>query len=124
MPFKNRADKIIVQKIIGYCKDIEDSITDFKISYETYESVKIYRSGLDNFVFQLCELTNRLSEEFKAEHEEIKWHKMRGLRNIHAHDYEKIKADKMWAIISKEIPELQAQLEQILAAEKTNDVAK
>ena len=117
MPFKNRADKIIIQKIIGYCKDIEDSIADFKISCETYGSVKIYRSGLDNFVFQLCELTIRLSDEFKAEHEEITWHKMRGLRNIHAHDYEKIKLDKMWTIITEEIPKLRAQLEQILAAE-------
>ena len=99
MPFKNRADKIIIQKIIEYCKDIAEAIADFKISYATYESVKIYRSGLDNFVFQLCELTIRVSEEFKAEHEEINWHQMRGLRNIHAHDYEKIKPDKMWEII-------------------------
>ena len=117
MPVKNRADLIIIQKIIGYCKDIEDSITEFKISYETYKSVKIYRSGLDNFVFQLCELTIRISDEFKAEHEEIKWHKMRGLRNIHAHDYEKVKIDKMWAIITEDVPEFKAQLERILAAE-------
>lgn len=101
MPFKNRAD----------------SIADFRISYETYKSVKIYRSGLDNFVFQLCELTLRFSDEFKSEHEEIKWHQMRGLRNIHAHDYEKINIDKMWAIITENVPELRAQPEQILAAE-------
>ena len=118
MQFKNRADKIIIQKILGYCKDIEASIADFKITYETYESVKIYRSGLDNFVFQLCELTLRLSDEFKSEHAEIKWHKMRGLRNIHAHDYAKINHDKMWAIITENVPELKAQLEEIISAEE------
>ena len=118
MQFKNRADKIIIQKIIGYCQDIEDSIADFKITYAIYESVKIYHSGLDNFIFQLCELTLRLSDEFKSEHVGITWHKMRGLRNIHAHDYGKIKPDKMWAIITEDVPELKRQLEKIILEEE------
>ena len=121
---KNRADKIIIQKVIGYCKDIEDSINSFGISYELYSSVKIFRSGLDNFVFQICELTIRLSEEFKAQHDEIVWHKLRGLRNIHAHEYEKIKPNRMWNIITEDIPELKMQLEEILSAEETNDIEK
>jgi uncharacterized protein with HEPN domain len=40
------------------------------------------------------------------------------LRNIHVHEYEKVKPEIMWEIINENVLELKAQLEQILSAEE------
>lgn len=39
---------------------------------------------------QIGELVGRLSEEFIGVHSEIPWHAIKGMRNLHAHDYENV----------------------------------
>ncbi|MFH0783879.1 MAG: HepT-like ribonuclease domain-containing protein, partial [Pseudomonadota bacterium] len=51
----------------------------------------------------LAESTQRLSDEFKAQHEEIEWHKISGLRNILVHDYLGIDTETVWMIIENEL---------------------
>ena len=114
-------NRIVIQKMIGYCNDIESFINEFNGSLEVYQSKLSFRYSCDMCIFQIGELTTRLSEDFKAQHSEIPWRKIKGLRNLHVHDYESIRFDLMWEIFTKDIPELKAQLEKILAAEESND---
>ena len=69
-------------------------------------------------VLQIGELTKRLTNEFKAEHSEIIWHEIKGLRNVYVHEYEKVDFEQAWKTLKQSIPELKAQLEEILAAEE------
>ncbi len=117
---KNLLDKnkIILQKIIGYCDDIKDYTNQVNGSYEVYLSNKMFRAAVDMCVLQIGELTKHLTEDFKAGHTEILWHKIKGLRNVYVHEYEKIDFEIAWSTLTENIPELKRQLEEILSAEE------
>ena len=110
---KRDTDKIVIQKIIGYCNDIEDLMTEFNATYEVYLAKRALRYSCDMCIFQIGELTTRLTENFKAQHTEIPWHEIKALRNIHAHEYESINFEAMWETLTEDIPALKAQLEKI-----------
>ena len=68
-------------------------------------------------ILQIGELTTRLSEDFKENHSEIAWRKIKGLRNIHVHEYEKVDCEEMLKILQNDIPDLKEKLEKILTEE-------
>ena len=119
---KNRRDtnRIVIQKIIRYCNEVEIALNRFNNSFETYQADFIFRYACDKCAEQIGELTTRLTDDLKARHEEISWHEIKGLRNIHVHDYESVNFEIMWEILTKDIPTLKAQLEKILAENVTN----
>ena len=109
---------IVIQKMIGYCNDIESFMNEFNGSLEVYRSKSSFRYSCDMCILQIGELTTRLTDEFKSQHDEIPWRQIKGLQNIHAHDYESINFELMWEILTQNIPTLKSQLEKILAAEE------
>lgn len=58
----------------------------------------------------LAESTQRLSPAFKSEHPEIHWQSIAGFRNVLVHDYLGIKPKRVWEIIERDLPQLQASL--------------
>ena len=66
-----------------------------------------------NFVI-IGEMVDKLSQEFKNNHPEIEWLKIKGFRNIVAHDYFGIDAEEVWQIIRDKIPELKFDIECLL----------
>jgi len=65
-----------------------------------------------NFVV-IGEMVDKISDELKSNHPEIEWIKIKGFRNIVAHDYFGIDAEEVWQIIKNKIPALKSDLEQI-----------
>lgn len=65
-----------------------------------------------NFVV-IGEMVEKLSEKFKREHNNIEWIKIKGFRNIVAHDYFGIDAEEVWQIIKNKIPSLKIELEKL-----------
>ena len=60
-------------------------------------------------VYQLIiigEATKRLSAEFRAAHSSIPWKEITGMRDVLAHQYDKIDADELWGVVQRDIPEL------------------
>ena len=115
---KNRdANKIVIQKIIGYCDKIEAFIKRFGPDFENYCKDEAFQLSCSACIIQIGELTTRLSEDFKENHSNITWYAIKGLRNIHAHEYEKVDLEGMWNTLTQEIPELKAQLTEILSQE-------
>jgi uncharacterized protein with HEPN domain len=55
----------------------------------------------------------RLSDEFTMENSHIDWHKIKGFRNILAHDYFGIDAEEVWDIIKMHLPKLKSDIEKI-----------
>ena len=95
-----RVDWIVSQKIIDYCTDIEDYMNRVNASYEIYLSDKMFRSAVDMCVLQIGELTNHFTADFKEQHSEIVWHKIKGLRNVFVHEYGNVKLDKAWKTLT------------------------
>lgn len=52
------------------------------------------------------EATKRLSRQFREQHPEVPWDDMAGMRDIVAHQYDRIDLDIVWQVIQRNIPEL------------------
>lgn len=69
---------------------------------------------LMNFV-NLGECVSRFSEPFHSLHPEIEWGKIKGLRNIVAHDYWGVDVEMVWEIMRDNVPKLASQITKLLA---------
>ena len=118
MRSKNRVDKIVANKIIDYCNQIEEIIQRFGATFENFNTDRVFQLSIGMCVVQIGELTNRFSDEFKSKHSEISWHAIKAMRNIFVHEYEKVNFEQVWEELTKDVPELKAQLERILSAEE------
>ena len=52
------------------------------------------------------EATKRLSREFREQHPEVPWDDVAGMRDIIAHQYDRVDLDIVWQVIQRNIPEL------------------
>jgi uncharacterized protein with HEPN domain len=62
----------------------------------------------------LGELANKLTPEFRVEHNSIPWVAIRKTRNVIAHDYEQVNWSIIWNTASESIPALLPELEHLL----------
>ena len=60
------------------------------------------------------EAANRLDPDFRLENQEVKWSRIRGLRNRIVHDYFGVDYQIVWIIIVNDLDELSKQLENLL----------
>jgi uncharacterized protein with HEPN domain len=61
----------------------------------------------------LGEATRQLPEDFSARHPDVPWRQIAGLRNRIVHDYFGLDLEMIWEVIRHDLPQLQAQLEQL-----------
>lgn len=72
------------------------------------------RLAVERCIEIIGEAARRLSEDFRNAHPEVPWQKIIGQRNVLAHDYRDIQHDKIFAIVTVELPGLVATLEALL----------
>lgn len=60
------------------------------------------------------EAANRLSNDFRTQHSTVPWKDIIGMRNILAHQYEKVDADVVWNVVHRDIPDLMAMIAPLL----------
>lgn len=84
---KDKKDSRIIEHIIAYCIEINQTIDRFGESYQNFISDKIYRNASIMCILQIGELAGRLSPEFTKAHQDIPWRSIKGMRNIAAHAY-------------------------------------
>lgn len=60
------------------------------------------------------EATKRLSPEFRLQHPDLPWTQMAGMRDIVAHQYDKIDFNVMWDVIRRNIPEMLNEIEPLM----------
>lgn len=122
---RNKRDttKIVLQKMIGYCDNIDELMKKYNSSFESYVSDISFQYSCNMCVLQIGELTTRLSEDFKAQHPEIPWRPIKAMRNIHAHEYESVDFEGMWDTLTKDIPALREKLEKLLEDGNFEDTA-
>ncbi len=65
-------------------------------------------------IIQIGELVCRLSDEFLEEHGEVPWHAIKAMRNLHAHDYERVDLEIVWNTLNEEIPDLKKTIENMM----------
>jgi uncharacterized protein with HEPN domain len=95
-----------IDRIIEYTSGI-NTADDFYKDYRNFDATMM------NFVV-IGEMTDKISDEFKKAHPEIEWIKIKGFRNIVAHDYFGIDAEEVWQIINSKIPRLKSDIKLLL----------
>ncbi|MCI6158175.1 MAG: DUF86 domain-containing protein [Selenomonadaceae bacterium] len=109
-------DLQVIQHILRYCHQINTVKKAFSLTQETFAESFILQNAVCMSLLQIGELAKRLSTDFVADHSEMPWHAMRGMRNIFAHQYEDVDAQEVWSTISVDIPPLTDYCMRILQA--------
>ena len=91
-------DADCLENILESIQKIEEYIVSFNNADELNSDTKSFDAALMNFIV-IGEMAGKLSEEFKIANTEIEWWKIKGLRNIVAHDYFGVDAEEIWQII-------------------------
>ena len=118
----NNRDIDILERIVHYCLEIKEAQDRFGDTLESLKSDSAYKNAVAMCILQIGELTNLLTEDFKAAYNKIPWQKIRGMRNIAAHHYGKFDTEIMFNTITKRIPELYDYCSEILKDTRPNDV--
>lgn len=106
-------DRQVLEKIVGYCNDVESLLSEYGNDFELYRKRISFQYSCNMCIIQIGELVSRLSDEFLVEHSEIPWHAIKAMRNLHAHDYERVDLGMVWNSLTKEIPELKEMIESM-----------
>ena len=65
------------------------------------------------------EATKRLSQTYREKHPEIPWRRIAGMRDIIAHQDDRVNFDTIWEVIHQDIPKLLAMIAPLLPKEPT-----
>jgi uncharacterized protein with HEPN domain len=84
-----------------------DSADDFNNDYRNFDATMM------NFVV-IGEMVDKISDDLKKDHSKIEWIKIKGFRNIVAHDYFGIDAEEVWQIIKNKIPGLKSDIQRLI----------
>ena len=95
-----------IDRIIEYTSGVNNA-DDFDKDYRNFDATMM------NFVV-IGEMIDKISDKFKEKHPEIEWIKIKGFRNIVAHDYFGIDAEEVWQIIKTKIPTLKSDIKLLL----------
>lgn len=111
----NDRDRDAIKKMISYCQDIDFLMKKYNWDFQIYKSDISFQYACNMCIIQIGELVNRLSDEFMDRNNNIPWHAIKGMRNLHAHDYDRVDLDIVWNTLQEDIPYLLKQLECILS---------
>jgi len=75
---------------------------------------ELMQHGIMRLIEILGEAARHLSEGFKANHPEIPWRQIIGMRNRMVHEYFRVIPAKVWEVVEKEIPSLIALMEPLV----------
>ena len=101
-----------IYDIIEAAEKIESYTAEIRSADQFFSMTMVFDAAMMNFVV-ISESVSRLSDNFIKSHPEINWYKIKGLRNIIAHDYFGIDAEEIWQIINTDIPVLIDNLKTI-----------
>ena len=112
MPFGDR-DLSYLWDMRKYALEIAEIISE--VPHTKFVESKTTRYAVERLLLIVGEAANHVSEKFQAEHPEIEWAQIIGLRNVLAHEYGEVKMDKIYLAATISVPALLEKLEPLLA---------
>jgi len=93
---------------------IKQYSSPFTSADDFFDAVQAFDASLMNFIV-IGEMVEKLSEELiDATKNEIDWFKIKGFRNILAHNYFGVDAEEVWQIIHNSLPNLDIRLQKLI----------
>ncbi len=110
MPHRAVAERLrdileAIERVEGYAKGL--TFEQFCVDRKTIEAAQF------NFIV-IGEAARHVPEDIVAQHPEVAWREMRGLRNIVAHAYFNVSLPVLWETIVSDLPPLVGALHELL----------
>lgn len=99
--------------ILDCISKIQKYIHDLNNEDELFNDTETFDAVLMNFII-IGEMVDRISDEVKIKYTNLDWFKIKGFRNIVAHDYFGVDAKEVWNIIHLHLPSLKNEINSIL----------
>lgn len=106
-------DQHCLDSILESIKKIQIYTLKFETPDQFNNEHLVFDAVMMNFVI-IGEMITKISADLQNLHPEIEWDKIKGFRNLVAHDYFGIDAEEVWQIIFNDLPVLQKQATSIL----------
>lgn len=107
-------DETILYYIVKHCDEVEFISQAFDRSYTTFKNNFLYMNACSMSIFQIGELSGRLSKEFIDITNDIPWKDIKGMRTFFAHEYERMDSKIIWDVAVHDIPILNRRCKSIL----------
>jgi uncharacterized protein with HEPN domain len=103
----------------GYLWDMLDAARTVQqfaagVDRTAYLGNRMMQLAVERSVQAIGEAARRVSEDFKVAHPEVPWRQIIAQRNVLAHEYGAINQDRMWAMVSNDIPDLVERLKNMV----------
>lgn len=89
--------KEAITKILSYTANV--TFGDFSSNDEKQDAVL-------RRILIIGEATKRLSPEFRANHSNIPWREIAGMRDVIVHDYNRVDIEAVWDVVQNDLPQL------------------
>lgn len=105
-------DKIILEKIQNYIKDIYAFINGY--NKKDFDNDKKTINACVFLLGQIGELVSKVSEELINNNPQVEWRGLKALRNRIVHDYEGVNLIMVWDFLTTELEDLEKQINEII----------
>ncbi len=110
----SQKDLNCILNMLDSIKKIQEYSDQFSNADDFYNVTISFDASMMNFVV-IGEMVDKLSAEtIKQTESRIDWTKVKGFRNIIAHNYFGIDAEEVWQIINDSLIELKTELEKLV----------
>jgi len=110
----DRKDYFCLLNMLDAIEKIKQNSVPFASADEFLNEIQAFDASLMNFIV-IGEMVEKLSDKLRdASNNEIDWHKIKGFRNILAHNYFGVDAEEVWQIIHNSLPNLEMQLKNLI----------
>lgn len=98
---------------IGKIEDYTDSL-----NFEDFSKNDLVIDAVVRNLEIIGEATGQLPEEFKTQHNEIDWRKVKDFRNVVTHKYWQVDKEIVWDIIQNKLDDLKEKIQKIDSKKK------
>ena len=90
-------------------------------SFDDYRADWVTRDVVERNLERLSEASRHVPDDLKARHSKVAWRLVADLGNVLRHAYDQIIDDRIWQIVTTDLPPLKAAVEAMLRAVDRND---
>lgn len=104
-------DRVYLRHILDCIARIEEYTAGGRAEFEAGPMVQ--DAVIRNLEF-IGEAVKNLSEGYRAQHPEVPWSRIAGMRDMLIHQYFGVRLERVWAVVAVELPHLKGQILAVL----------
>ena len=102
-----------------YLRHIKDAIGQIEeymegVGRDAFEGRTMLQDAVVRQLEIIGEASRQLSDDFRAQHDNVPWRAIIGMRNRIAHDYLNIDLDIVWDVVQHDLPNLKRHVQDVL----------